>query len=149
MPFTTISQGVELLDHRNRRLNLRRISLHADLLNQRHSEGPIADFVAMTDFTAADLFLHLRAAAGAGPNSRGWDWRPWSLLYLNQPPRFLHNLTRTKEAEELLEPLGVRDLEHLRSLLAQRLPQLAAFYEQDGLWHNPLATFDSSVVGTR
>lgn len=148
LPFTTISQYVELFDVRNRRLNLRRISLHADLVNQRHSAGRIGDTAPMGDFVAADLFLNLRAAAAAGPSSHGFDWRPWSLLYLRHAPRFVYNATLRQEAEKLLRPLRLSDIDALRALLAQRLPQQSTFYGRDGwFWHNPLADFNPQSVG--
>jgi hypothetical protein len=150
MSFTAISQYVELLEVRNRRLNPRRISLHADLLKQRHSAGTIGDTSPMPDFVAADLFLNLRASAAAGPNDPGFDWRPWSLIYLVHPPRFLYNATHRQGAEKLLRPLGIPNIDALRALLARHLPQLGTFYGSNGwLWHNPLSGFDPQSIGMR
>lgn len=148
-PFTIVSQYVRLLDTRNERLGHRRMSLHADLLNERHSAGRIAEITPMTDFAAADLFLNLRAAARDGSSQHGFDWRPWGLLYLRQPPRFLHNIGLRREAERLLGALGASDLDGLRGLLARRLPQLGTFYDQRRLWTNPLADFNPEDVAVR
>ena len=41
--YDQVSQGVRLLDHRKQRLNLNRISLHADILNERHTNGELAE----------------------------------------------------------------------------------------------------------
>lgn len=149
MPFTDVSKYVELLDHRKRRLRLNRMSLHADILNQRHSEGTIGDTTPMQDLVAADFFLYLRAAAAAGPTDSGFDWRPWSVPYMRETPPFLHNVTLRREAERLLHPLGVADIDVLRELLAHRAPRVGALYGQGGFWRYPLADFDVSDIGSR
>src|SRR5262249_9623763 len=118
MPFTEVCQYVRLLEHRNSRRKLNRVSLHADILNGRHSEGRIGDTTPMRDFVVADFFLHLRAATAAGPTDRGVGWYPWSLIYLQEVPSFLHNIELRRQAERLLRPLGVADIAALRELCA-------------------------------
>lgn len=148
VPFTELSEYVRSLEQQNQAAG--RISVRADILNRRHSEGAIAGITPIDDFVAADIFLNLRAVATTEGQSHGFDWRPWSLLYLQEVPRFLRNIRLRGEAEKLLPAIGVSNVGELRSLLAQRLPQLGTFYGHNGwLWHNPLSDFDSQSVGTK
>jgi len=149
MPFNEVSEYVKLLDLRSERLTPHRVSVHSDLLNQRHSDGRIAATTPMREFMAADIFLNLRAVADAGVNDHGFDWRPWSMPYMQEPPMFLHRIALRREAERLVRPLGVADIGALRELLARHAPRLGNFFGRRTLWHNPLAQFDPNVIGSR
>lgn len=150
VPFTEVSEYVQLLQLRNERLRLNRTSLHADVLNERHSQGRIGATTSIRDFTAADFFLYLRAAAAARPAGHGFDWRPWSVLYLRETPPFLHNIALRRVADRLLRPLGVADIDSLPELLGKRAPQVGALFRQrGGLWHYPLADLDIDSIGSR
>jgi len=63
-------------------------------LNERHTKGRLAEICPMDQFIAADFFLFLRA---------GFEWRPWSCLYLYEhTPRFIGEAVRKKYAEQIL-----------------------------------------------
>lgn len=150
VPFTKVSEYVRLLDHRNNRLNLRRASLHAEILKQRHTEGGIGSTTPMHEFTAADFFLYLRGAATASPADHGFDWRPWSVLYFREEPSFLHNIELRREAEQLLRPLGVASIDTLRELFRNRAPKVREMFSRHAVpWDYPLARLDTNAIGSR
>ena len=61
VPFHFISEPIRLLEFRKNRLKLNRFSLHADLLNERHTQGELGKIMPIEDFAEADYFLCLRA----------------------------------------------------------------------------------------
>jgi hypothetical protein len=149
VPFTYASQHVGLLAYRNDRLKLRRISLHADLLNARHSQGALGQLIPIQQFMEADYFLFLRSQLERAEDS-GWaDWLPWSTLYMRYTaPSYLLKARRRNYAELLLRPLGVGDIETMRVRLEERAPKLERFF---GIWAdvNPLASVDIESIATK
>ncbi|MGQ0600697.1 MAG: hypothetical protein ACT4QE_03260, partial [Anaerolineales bacterium] len=123
--FTYISHHIELLRYRNSRLQSRRLSLHADLLNERHTNGELGESIPSGQFMNADFFLYLR-----NQNNAVFEhWRPWSCLYLNEPPKFLMEAKIKANAEQLLRPLNVADVEILRGRIAQAIEGLSHFFQ--------------------
>lgn len=111
VPFEYISSYVELLERRNRRLQTRRISLHADLLHKRHSEGELSKISSNEEFTDADFFLFLRSE----------EWQPWSAPYIGiRIPRFLEEAVNKKYAQSILIPLKIESVEALGKLIIER-----------------------------
>lgn len=74
--FNVFRQYMKSLEYRNNRLQLRRLSLRADLLNKR-STGTGLDFM---DLMQADFILFMRSSLGA--DGRYWSWWPETLVYL-------------------------------------------------------------------
>src|SRR5581483_11177348 len=132
--FTEVDEHVDLLFRREERLKLARTSLHAKLLQDRHTSGPLGEITPMDEFVAADFFLFLRGAASAKDAREIYGWRPWSARYLESEPSFLHNTALRREAERLLRPLGVSDVEALRDLVGNRAPYLVQLFRQSGFW---------------
>jgi hypothetical protein len=138
--FERISDYVETLEDRNKRLELKRISVHADVLNERHTKGQLAERCPMDLFIAADFFLFLRA---------GFEWRPWSSLYLYEHmPRFILEAVRKKYAEQLLQPLKVNNIESLRELLKERIISIHTLHNR-GFWRSRLDHFDLDTIGSK
>lgn len=116
--FDYMAGTVQLFEYRNRRLDLRRKSVHADILNERHTEDDISNIVPMQQLMGADLFLYLRSSR----------WAPWSILYMTSPPRYLLEASHKKYAEQLLKPLGVETIEEFREQMAKRLDGLKSAF---------------------
>jgi hypothetical protein len=76
--YTAFRQPVRSLYYRNKRLNLRRLSVRADLLKSR-CVGVGIDF---NHLMQADFVLFMRAETGTGDGYRGW-W-PETLVYVGQ-----------------------------------------------------------------
>ena len=147
--FDYVSQHVGLLGYRNKRLKLKRISVHADILKERHTKGDLAELVPMQQFMDADYFLFLRGEFQK-PESGGWiNWKPWSTLYMqHHTPRYLVEASRTKYALKLLRPLGISDIETFRSHFSERAPRLGKFFG-DPFPNDPLEDFNPQTIGTR
>jgi hypothetical protein len=150
VPFSQISQSVVLLEEvRRQRLRSNHPSLHADLLNERHTQGDLANSVPMEHFAEADFFLYLRAQVQeAEAPQKPALWMPWSWPYLRQPPRYLREAERIRSAQKLLRSLGVEDIPTLRDRLQKRTVALTKILT-NGYWTYALAGFDYSTIGSR
>lgn len=154
VPFYELSEPILLLDEvRKQRLKSNRISLYADLLNERHTQGDLAKCIPMVQFAEADYFLFLRAQLQPATVTSRWPlWMPWSSLYMGHLPRYLEEAKRAKFAQRLLRPLGVEDIPTLRNRLAERTGSLEQAWGAAGIfsiWDNALAGFDFNTIGSR
>jgi hypothetical protein len=127
----------------------RRVSLHADVINERHTRAGLAAIMPMEEFMAADYFLFL---LGALPpeNASGFrmDWRPWSTVYMKNTPAFLRMAENKKIAEQLMGIMQVPSIEEFKKRLAERAPRLEQLF-RDGWWDSPITSDDIHRVGTR
>jgi hypothetical protein len=106
--FWYISKHVGLLGYRNKRLKLKRTSIHADILKERHTKGYLAELVPMQQFMEADYFLFLRGEFEKSELVGLSAWNGWSTIFIGeQPPRYLAQAIRKNYAEKLLRPLGI------------------------------------------
>ncbi|HLP90927.1 MAG TPA: hypothetical protein VK184_20375 [Nostocaceae cyanobacterium] len=147
--FTYASRfNIKLLEVRKQRLQLNRISLHADILEERHSKGEIAKIVPMQQFMDADCFLFLRSEC-ENPNANSWDkWIPWSKIYMNQIPSYLLKAYKAKYAEQLLPALGVKDIASFRRLLPNANKNLEKMFAYP--WpSSPLSNFKVLEFGSK
>lgn len=78
VPFTIFRQGITSLQDRNKRLELRRLSLRADLLEQRSKTSGITFRQVMQ----SDFILFIRDCFDAMNNKAGQHWWPETLLYI-------------------------------------------------------------------
>ncbi len=100
IPFNDISQPVELFKNSSK-------NRHSEILNQRHTNGKIAEIVPMQQFIEADFLLFIRAES----QSNSQYWHGWSLLYMKQVPKYLLKAKNVKFAEQLLSPFGLETIE--------------------------------------
>lgn len=81
--FAAFRKYMSSLEHRNRRSNLRRLSLRADLLNHRvTTSGLTLDHLMQADFT-----LYIRDCLDALRNGDDQQWWPETLLYVGHAHR--------------------------------------------------------------
>jgi hypothetical protein len=146
--FTFVSERVKLLDMRKQRLKSNRVSLRADLLNERHTQGELGELMPIQQFVDADYFLFLRSDLPPETTHRGIDWKPWSLLYLNEVPRFLVDATSARVAEQLFRPFRVNDIATFRSRLDERKLRYGQLWSSEAIWFSPLDGFDTDVIGS-
>ncbi|CCD96759.1 hypothetical protein BRAO375_740042 [Bradyrhizobium sp. ORS 375] len=125
-----------------------RISVHADLLHERHSSGSLAAIVPEENFIAADFFLFLRGELA--PEERGphFAWRPWSSLYMKGVPRFLLDAERKARAAELAQTLSVPSVDELKKRLLERGHELGRLFNI-GWWDYPISESDVQRIGSR
>lgn len=150
--FDAISEHVKLLEIRNSRLELKRTSVHADLLNSRHTQGELGRLVPMQNFIDADYFLFLRSELPKPEAPRHdyprIDWRPWSLLYMKQVPRYLTRAIQTKHAQILVKPLGLQDVETFRDRFTQRGSLAGRMFQQRSSGYR-LPHFDGTLIASK
>jgi hypothetical protein len=146
--FAALSEPLELLDYRKQRLQLNRVSIHADLLNERHQDGAPVSIVSAQAFMEADAFLFLRGEVITDSDDVWMEWVPWSSLYLRDIPRFLWRLQRKTEAVKILPALGTSDVTRARNRIALRAPLLNKLFTRSFPRNNPLASFDAASIAT-
>ena len=137
--FTYVSQSARSWEHKS--------STHANLLNERHTEGELAQVVPMQQFMDADCFLFLRAEFLEAEASRWINaWKPWSTLNMEQAPRYLLEATRAKYAQKLLRPLGVDNIVNLRASIAKGAARLRQIHGSLYPFH-PFGSFNPETIG--
>ena len=148
--FTYVSQYVRLLDERNKRLDLRRISVHADIIDNVHSDKNVGRYVSTEEFVGADYLLFLRSVIQDEIEPNRLEWRPWSGIYLDRPPQFLLKAIRIRYAEKLLRPLGLTSINLLRERLRERSALLQRMYRHlDPFYESPAKDFDVASIASR
>jgi hypothetical protein len=150
-PVTYIyaSEYLKLLDYRNERLKLNRLSLHADILKERHETGDLAEQSPWRRFQDADVFLYLRSVFEQ-PQEDFWEvWRPWTAVFLNGCPGFLLEATQREKAEQLLKPLGAKDLADLRRRLKEAVERLYKLFGSRNPFFYPFANLNPDTIGTK
>jgi hypothetical protein len=149
--FVYASKPVALLDHRNARLKKNRVSLHADILKERHEHGQLGQLCPWRGFQDADVFLYLRSVFETATFDLWKIWRPWSAAFSSRGSiRYLLEATRREKAEQLLEPLGVKDLAELRTRLkdaAGGLHQL--FGHRNPFYEDPFEGLQPELIGSK
>ena len=109
--FSAVSKYVGLLETRKLRTGSNQISLHADILNARHSEGSMAAVMPVNEFQDADYFLFLRSVVEVESESLWQTWLAFSALYMStRAPRFLMEAERIARAQEIATALGVGEI---------------------------------------
>jgi DNA-binding NarL/FixJ family response regulator len=109
------------------------LSVHAELLEARHTRGPLAR-MPFDDFIAADYFLFLRGELQPDEAPQhGFDWRPWSTARMLSAPWFL----RDSLLEEVAKALRLPDAETLRARLLERAARLELLWSA-GSWQSPV-----------
>lgn len=150
--FTYFSKDTPGLDHRNQRLELRRVSIRADILKERHTTEPINQVSLGDDYFEADFFLYLGAEAIHTIQGREaiFEWIPWTSIYLGSSyttPRFLVLAQSKKIAEKMAETLGLSDLPQLKELVQKRSSNLEKLWQRRSFWDNPLNQKEIEKIG--
>lgn len=122
VPFSEFSEHLDSLEHRNKRLKLRRLSLHADLLEQRSK----ASGLSFEQLMQADLVLFVRDCLDCLRADRRQHWWPMTLLYAGRQYGPFEVFARSQSAQ-YFENLGqVFDIQAKDDLI----PLAEAFKEQ-------------------
>lgn len=103
---------------------------HGRMLNQRHTQGILAEVMPIRDFAAADffLFLYFKISVPKPERLNNFGWRPWSLPFLEQTPLFLKRAERPDAARELADFFGLSSVEELRSQLRTETDHARQFF---------------------
>lgn len=129
--------------------NKKRLSLHADILNTRHTTGGLSSIIPMGEFCSTDFFLFLLGELPSAEYGDGFfDWRPWSVLYLKNVPKFIINAERKQYASQLASTLGVAEMNEFKKRLKKRYPVVHKLFS-GGFWHLPTLDADIDKIATR
>jgi len=134
-----------LLDEGSKRL---RISLHADILHDRHQTEGLAEILPFDEFVAADFFLFLFGGLPLEKNQNILKWRPWSTLYMKQMPMFIQDAERLIVAEQIMEVFNIESVDEFKKRLIEKIPQLENLFK-DGHWRLPFREEDVQHIGLR
>jgi hypothetical protein len=147
--FTFISQLVQLLWLGNERGS--GVRVHADLLNERHTQGAIAEIVPMQQFLAADYFLFLRSRLQGEEVDVNQGWAAWSIIHMGRYfiPKYLIEAVVTKHAKQLVRPFGVDSVEILRARFKERVPPLHTQFKAMFPMNFAVDRFDPQTIGSR
>ena len=143
-PFIDFCQHTRTLENRNQRLNLRRLSLQADLLKERSRSSGL-DFMYLME---ADLVLWLRGVKWIrGQSLRLRSWWPDTLVFVSfRPGPPFEMFARAKSQryfEKIKSLLGVNDKAELIQLLeAVNTDNRNPRWEMDRLNPNALMQID-------
>lgn len=153
-PFHLLSENPYLLYEQGRdhlRKNIR--SLHADLLNERHTNGELARIVPMEHFMGADFLLFLCSpltSFGSG-QAKQPTWMPWSSVYMQDMPRFLQEAIHVEKAQRLVNLLKVEDIPSLRAKLQEYKLALGPAWGTGPMLplHYAFRKFDFDTIGSQ
>jgi hypothetical protein len=145
--WTFASDHLPLLLDEGRRKQ--RVSLHADILNERHTSGGLAAIMPMADFVAADYLLFLMGEI-VQPDDVGvvMEWRPWSALYLRHTPFFLRNAERKHVADQMIKAFHFSDVHEFKRRMLKRAPNLRLLFNSV-FWIDPVRAEDIERIATR
>lgn len=113
LPYDRLRGNIRLLEHRNTRLGLRRLSVRADMLKERCSGLPLR----FSDIMQADLILFLRSHLASNPRR---TWYPETLLYSDENRGAFEIFARARSTgyfENLKKVLGISDKQQLNDLV--------------------------------
>jgi hypothetical protein len=101
------------------------VSLHAEILRERHSKGRIADAAPIDQVIAGDFFLFLRSHFSPVNKDAWCRWVPHSAIILKEMPRFVLQSIGSKYATRLLPTLGIDSIATFRTKLGEALTKLS------------------------
>jgi hypothetical protein len=146
-----LSYPVLGLHYRNERLKLGRVSLHADILKERHETAPLSARCSHDAFMNAEFFLalHSHLSPDAEPRSLGsGPWRSPSLIYMrHRVPEFLTRASKAPYAKALADALGLQGVDDLKLRLGEGIARVSKWVPGD--WGMDFGRFDASQIGSR
>lgn len=114
-----------------------RMSVHADILKQRHEQDPLRLLMPFDDLMGADYFLFLRGELSNEQPNTFIDWRPWTTVFMKYAPRFFHEAQHAANATRIAKALGLPDVQLLKEKLHERAGRIRQLW-RNGFWNDPL-----------
>lgn len=141
---------ISLDEERNKRLNLRRVSLTADLLEKRFDNSKLSELIEHKEFMEADYFIFIQTICHATDlKNLHWKeiWYPRSTVYLGQPPSYVVKSESRRFLEILAKSAGCKELDTFVEKL--RLGSgLYHDYWQHNMLFGPLTYFKFEKLGS-
>jgi hypothetical protein len=124
VPFSLFSHYLGSLEHRNKRLSLRRLSVHADLLEQRSKTSGLA----FRQLMQADFTLYIRDCLDCIRDDKSQEWLPQTLAYVERHSGSFEMFARAQSNEYFERIKGIFDIENKDDLI-----RLFNFYKEKKL----------------
>lgn len=135
-----LSGYMRLLADESKRLN--RKSKQYDLLEERHSSGPLSKISPLIEYQDADFLLFLQGPETNQDGEYIFYWYPRSILLAQHTPEFITEARDYSYATQLCRTLQINSIEELKKrLLASRKVHL---YDL----HSPISEEDISSIGS-
>ncbi len=128
--FAYLQQNLKVLAHRKQRLNINWITLHGQILKERHEKGGPVDCVPLEGFQEAELFLFMRGEIVKEKKDHWVYWVPETSIYYRGVPRFIAESRQRTVAEEVMVALGGSSLDDVKARLKERVPMLEKVWHQ-------------------
>lgn len=127
----------------------KRLSIHADMLNARHTTGGLSAIIPMEEFSSADFFLFLLSELPSAEYGEGFfEWRPWGVLYMKNIPAFIKYAEQKQYAQQITEVFNVPNIDEFKKRLKERYSTVHKLFS-GGFWHLPSLDADIDKIATR
>ena len=150
VPFLRISQYTRSLDEmRNKRLNLRRITVMGDLYKERFTESELSKLLTHKEFLEADYFLFMRTVSHEDNLEYLRNvWCPRSCGWLEVPPGYIVKAESKRFLEKIVKAAG---FSNSSKFIEKFKNSHSAFvrYFRNGFIDDPLERYDLGKLGTR
>lgn len=139
---------------RNDRLKLRRVSVMADLLKERFTDGDLSRLVSHNKFLEADYFLFMRSICDEKKTEdsllyRPSLWCPRSCIYLTWVPSYVVKAESKKYLEKLIKAAGIEKREDFIENFKKNNSIFEKCFSNWIFSHNPLEDYDFNKIGIR
>jgi len=139
---------------RNSRLNLRKVSVVADLLKERFTDGDLSRLISHNKFLEADYFLFMRSICYEKKTEDSLSykpsiWCPRSCIYLNWVPSYIVKAESKKFLEILIKAVGIEKSEYFIENFKKNNSIFEKCFSNWIFSHNPLEDYDFNKIGTR
>lgn len=150
IPFKYISQYMASLDEiRNKRLDLRRISVAGDLYKERFTDSELSKLLIHKELLEADYFLFMRTVSHEDNLQYVRSvWCPRSCVWLDVPPGYIVKAESKRFLEKIVKAAG---FSNSGEFIERFQKSHAAFesYFRTGFKDDPLEHYDLKKMGTR
>lgn len=150
--FTRIREYIRSLnDLRNKRLNLKRVSVTADLIKSRFSDSKLSELISFREFVEADYFLFARSVCNEKDADSHYNtWFPQSCIYLEWIPRYILMAESLTFLNKLSKAAGFENSEMFKKKLEERHGIIIKFISPIGSpFADCLRYYDFNKLGSR
>ena len=140
---------------RNSRLHLERISVMADLLKERFTNGNLSQLISHNKFLEADYFLFMRSICDREKTEdpliyRPSIWRPRSCVYLKWLPSYIVKAESKKYLGKLIKAVRPEKREDfIEEFKNNNYRYEECFKNSLDIMYNPIEDYNLNKIGTR
>jgi hypothetical protein len=148
--FVRVSAYVASLDEiRNKRLNLNRVSVMADMLKERFTKSELSELVTHKEFLEADYFLFMRTVCHQDDVKYLQNvWCPRSTVWLDRTPGYIVRAESARYLNRMLPATGFAKSEEFISNLKAKHVAFEQYF-RSGIVDSPLRFVNLDSLGTR